>query len=469
MGIAGGSGGGSEWDYDDPVAHISTDLSRGNVLPQLVRFALPFLASNIIQSLYNVADMLIVGNFAGTESMSGVNIGGQVTFILTNTVIGLCMGATVLIGQSLGAGNREALRRCTATIITLLVIMAAVITGGMLVFKGPVLRLIRTPAESYLESDRYLTVTVIGVIFIFGYNAFAGILRGMGNSKQPFYFVMAACAANIVLDLVFVALFRWDAMGAALATVISQAFCVVLCVIYMVKNDFQFDFKPRSFRIYRDQLALIFKIGLPTCIQNSVTSLSFLFITTIVNVVGGVSASAAVGAFGKFNSFAFMPTQAMSASVSAMSAQNFGAGRVDRAVQACRIGTVFSVLITWAFFVLVMLFPEAILRLFGDDPRMIRDGTAYARSFAWDFLVIPFVFCINGFLIGGGHTFFTMVNSLLSSVILRVPVCYIFGVSLGWGLRGVGLGAPVASAGVLLVIVVYLFTGAWRHNAVRHG
>jgi putative MATE family efflux protein len=451
------------------VTHISNDLSRGSVLSKLVRFALPFLASNIIQSLYNVADMLIVGNFAGTESMSGVNIGGQVTFILTNTVIGLCMGATVLIGQYQGAGNREALRRCTATIITMLVIMAALITCGMMIFKEAVLRLIRTPAESYIESNRYLTVTVVGVIFIFAYNAFAGILRGMGNSKQPFYFVLAACITNIVLDLIFVALFHWDAFGAALATVISQALCVILCVVYMVRNDFQFDFKPRSFRIYKDQLILIFKIGLPTCIQNGVTSVSFLFITAIVNTVGGVSASAAVGAFGKFNSFAFMPTQAMSASVSAMSAQNFGAGRADRAVQACRIGTVFSVIITWAFFALVMMYPEAVLRLFGDDPRMIQDGVAYGRSFAWDFLIIPFVFCINGFLIGGGHTFFTMVNGLLSAVILRVPVCYIFGVTLGWGLRGVGMGAPVASAGVLLVIVVYLFTGKWKYNVIRHG
>jgi putative MATE family efflux protein len=449
------------------VTHISNDLSRGSVLSKLVLFALPFLASNVIQSLYNVADILIVGNFAGTESMSGVHIGGQVTFILTNTVIGLCVGATVLIGQDLGAGNRGALKRCTATIITLLVIMGVLISGGMLFFKGAVLRLIRTPAESYAESDRYLTVTVIGIIFIFAYNAFAGILRGMGNSKQPFYFVLAACVTNIVLDLVFVALFHWDAFGAALATVISQALCVVLCVIYMVRNNFQFDFKPRSFRIYGDQLSLIVRVGLPTCIQNSVTSISFLFITAIVNIVGGVSASAAVGAFSKFTSFAFMPTIAMSASVSAMSAQNFGAGRADRAVQACRIGILFSAIITWTFFALVILFPEAVLRIFGDDPRMLRDGVAYARSFAWDLLIIPFVFCINGFLIGGGHTLFTMINSLLSSVILRIPVCYLLGVTLGWGMRGVGMGAPVASAGVLAVIIMYLFTGRWKHNAVR--
>jgi putative MATE family efflux protein len=445
---------------------IRNDLSRGNVLNKLVLFALPFLASNVVQSLYNVADMLIVGNFSGTESMSGVNIGGQVTFILTNTVIGLCMGGTVLIGQYIGAGNQAALKRVTATLITLLVLIAALITVVVLILKEPILRLIQTPPESYEESNRYLTVTVSGIIFIFAYNAFAGILRGMGNSKQPFYFVMAACFTNIVLDLVFVAVLHWDAFGAALATVISQALCVVLCVIYMVRNNFQFDFRLRSFRIHGDQLVLIFKVGLPTCIQNSVTSLSFLFITTIVNVVGGVSASAAVGAAGKFNSFAFMPTQAMSASISAMSAQNFGAGRVDRAVQACRIGTFFSVIIAWAFFVVVQLFPERILGLFGSDPQMIRDGVTYLRSFAWDFLIIPFVFCINGFLIGGGHTLFTMINGMLSSVILRVPVCYFFGIILGWGLRGVGMGAPAASAGVLLMIIVYLCTGKWKRNAI---
>jgi putative MATE family efflux protein len=258
------------------------------------------------------------------------------------------------------------------------------------------------------------------------------------------------------------------AIGAAIATVISQALSVLLCIRYMVKNKFQFDFKLRSFRIYGEQLRLIFKIGLPTCIQNSVVSISFLFITAIVNIVGGVTASAGVGAVGKFNSFAFMPIIAMSASISAMSAQNFGAGRVDRAVTACRIGTIFSVVVAYVFFVLVQIFPESILRLFGNDPKMIEDGVTYLRSFALDFLIIPFVFCINGMLIGGGHTFFTLINGILSSVLLRVPVCYFFGITLGWGLSGIGLGAPVASAGTLLIIIGYLFTGKWKHNVIRH-
>ena len=445
---------------------IQHNLSTGNVLSRLVLFALPILLSNLIQSFYNVADMLIVGNFSGTYSMSGVTIGGQLTMILTQLVFGLCMGGTMLIGQYVGAGNREGLARVTATIITLLGTLALVITVLMLFFKGHILRLIKTPAESFAESERYLTVTITGIIFIFWYNALSAILRGMGNSKAPFYFVLAACITNIALDLILVAVMHWNAFGAALATVVSQALSMFLCIGYLKKNDFQFDFRPKSFRIYREQAALIFRFGLPQCIQNGVTSISFLFNTTIVNMIGGVSASAAVGAAGKFNSFAFMPTQAITASISAMSAQNFGAGLVDRAAQACRIGTAFAVAITWSFFVFVQLFPASVLRLFGSDPAMITDGMQYLRSFAFDFLVIPFVFCINGLLNGGGHTLFTLITGMFAAVLLRVPTSYFFGVVMNWGLFGVGLGAPVASAGVLIVVLIYLLSGKWKINAV---
>ena len=441
---------------------MENNLAEGGVLKKLILFSLPFLASNIVQSFYNVADMLIVGNFSGAESMSGVNIGGQVTFILTNIIVGLCVGATVLIGQYVGSGNEKGVKSVTSTIISLLFWLGLGITAVMLIFKGPVLDLIRTPAESYAESDNYLTVTVLGIIFIFGYNALSAILRGMGDSKHPFYFVLIACITNVVLDLLFVAVFDWKAFGAALATVISQALSMVLCIIYMRRNGFHF-----SFKIDMEQLKLILRIGLPSCIQNAITSISFLFITAIVNIVGGVSASAAVGAWGKFNSFAFMPTIAMSASISTMSAQNIGANRLDRAVEACRIGTIFSVVVTFIFFALVRMYPTQILNLFGADAAMHEAGREYISSFSYDLLLIPFIFCINGLLIGGGHTMFTMITSMLSSVLLRVPVCYFFGVVLDWKLYGVGMGAPVASAASLLLIVIYMLTGRWKHNAIR--
>jgi putative MATE family efflux protein len=449
------------------MAMIGNNLSEGKVLTKLIRFALPFLATNLVQSFYNVADMLIVGNFSGTFGMSGVNIGGQVTMILTFLVIGLTTGATVLIGQYVGAGNREGLRRVTATLITLLLIVALGLTLLMLLLKGPILRVIKTPAESYGEADRYLSITVAGLIFIFGYNAFSAILRGMGDSKHPFYFVLIACITNVLLDLLFVAVFKWSAFGAALATIISQALSMFLCIAYMLRNDFQFDFKRSSFTIDREQLVLIFKIGLPTCIQNGITSISFLFITGIVNMVGGVSASAAVGAVSKFNSFGIMPTQAMSASISAMSAQNIGANRMDRAIQACRIGIAVSAVITAIIFILVRLFPARIMMIFGDDPEMIRMGVSFLRAFSVEFLIIPFFFCINGFLIGGGHTLFTLITSIVSSVVLRVPVCYIFGVTLRWGIFGVGLGYPAAVGGSFLLVAGFLISGRWKRNAIK--
>ena len=450
------------------MAQIGNNLFQGKVLHKLVLFALPFLASNFVQSLYSVSDMLIIGHFAGTESMSGVNIGGQVTLMLTNIVIGLCIGGTVLIGQYTGAGNEEKLKRVITTLITLLVILSFFTTAVMLFLRKPILRLLQTPPESFAESERYLTVTLLGIIFIFGYNALAAILRGMGNSKQPFYFITIACITNIILNFVFVVGLKLGALGVAITTVISQGLSVILCIRYMVKNNFQFDFKLSSYRIYKDQLKLIFKVGLPTCIQNSVVGLSFAFLTAMVNIVGGVTASAGVGAAGRFNSFVFMPVMAMSASISAMSAQNFGAGRVDRAVSACKIGAVFSFAVSLFFFILVMLFPTGVLRLFGNDPQMIHDGAIYLRSFAWDFLLIPFIFCVNGLFIGGGHTIFTLISSVLSSLFLRIPACYFFGVVLGWGLKGIGLGAPIASAGVIFIIIGYLLSGKWKHNVINH-
>ncbi|NCB04514.1 MAG: MATE family efflux transporter [Clostridia bacterium] len=448
------------------MSKYERNLTQGNLAGALIRFSLPFLASNIVQSLYNVADMLIVGNFSGTVSMSGVNIGGQVTFILTNIMVGLCTGGTVLIAQYVGSGDRDRMQRTVSTLITALSYAALFITALMLVFKNPILRLIQTPAESFAEASAYLLVTSLGILFIFGYNALSGILRGMGDSKRPFYFVLIACITNIVLDLLFVAVFHMGAFGAAVATVISQALSMLLCIFSLRRSGFVFDFHPKSFRIDRAQLGMIVKIGAPTAVQNGIVSLSFLFITTLVNMIGGVTASAAVGVVGKFNSFALMPAIAMSAAISTTAAQNIGADKWDRAIRACRIGTAIGVSISLCIFALAQLFPEAILMLFDRDPQMIAHGVSYLRVFSLDYLIVPWVFCINGLLTGAGHTTFTLITGSVSSLIVRIPACYLFGVTLSMGIRGVGLGAPAASAAALLIILGYLLSGKWRVNKV---
>lgn len=442
------------------------DLSQGSVVKQLTLFALPFMISNIIQSCYNVADMLIVGNFSGTVSMSGVNIGGQVTFILTNIIVGLCTGGTILVAQYLGAKRQKEMEDTIATLMSMLLVGAVVITVLMMFLKGAVLRLIQTPAESFEEAERYLTVTVAGLIFIFLYNALSAIMRGLGDSKRPLYFVLISCVTNIVLDLALVAGCKMGALGAAIATVFSQALSVVLCIAYMKKNNFLFDFRPSSFRFHPRYCKLIFQVGLPSAIQNGITSFSFLIITALVNSIGGVNASAAVGVVGKVNGFAIMPAGALGNSISTMAAQNIGAGFWDRAKKTCFIGTTMAAAISVVIFLIVQTFPAEILRLFDDNPEMVSMGVEYFRSFSFDYLIVPFCFCINGLFIASGHTTFTLINSILSSLALRVPASIFFGTALNWGLRGVGMGAPIASLGSLILISWFYLSGRWRKNVI---
>jgi putative MATE family efflux protein len=449
------------------MVKIEKDLTTGSVFRKMMLFALPLVATNVIQSLYNAADMFVVGNFAGPASISGVSIGGQITMMLTFLVMGFTTGATVLIGQYMGADNQEGSKKATATIITLLLFLGIGIAAVMLVFRKPILRLIQTPPESYSESAAYLAVTAVGIVFIFGYNALSAILRGMGNSKQPFRFVLISCMTNIALDFAFVAFFHWGAFGAALATVISQALSVILCIRYLVFNKFPFDFKPSSFRLHKPELGLIVKIGLPSCIQSGVTSLSLLFVTVLINTVGGVSGSAGAAIANQFGNFAFIPLMAISVAVSTMSAQNIGAGKMDRAIKSCFIGTSFAAILTWIFFILARIFPSQIISIFADDPAVIQDGVSYLSAFSFSFLLLPIISCINGFFIGAGHTVIAMVTSILYSVLLRVPLSYLFGVFFDLKLFGVGLGSPLGHVGGLLVITMYLISGKWRQTVIK--
>ncbi len=447
------------------MSKFEKNLAQGNVVTQLLLFSAPVLLSNLIQSLYSVVDMIVVGQFAGPVSMSGVNIGSQVTFLITNMVFGLSVGATVLIGQYLGAGRRDLLKETIGTLFSTLGILAAVLTVLMIAVTDPLLTLIQTPAESFSEAKSYFFVTMLGTIFIFAYNALSAVMRGMGDSKNPLIFVAIACVVNIVLDVLLVAKFNMGATGAAIATVVSQAISVILCIIYLKKNDFVFDFELSSFKIKKERLKMLLKVGVPTSVQNIATSLSFLFLTTLVNSLG-VMESAAVGAVGKINSFAILPAAAISSSVSAMGAQNLGAGEEKRAVKTTFVGIIMACIISVIVFIIVSLWPEACLRIFSDDADMIEKGVEYMKSFRFDYVTVPFLFCFNGLFIGAGHTTFSLINNALSAVLIRIPMSFLFGMVLKMGLFGVGLGAPFASGISAVVALIFLLSGKWKTNKI---
>lgn len=454
-----------KWGKEEKMSKFENNLVEGRVAKQLILFSLPVLISNLIQTLYSVADMIIVGQFCGSASMSGVNIGSQVTFLITNMVFGLSVGATVLIGQYLGANDRKAIKQTIGTLFTSLFVLALVLTALMLILQNPLLRLIRTPEESFSEASRYFFVTTLGNVFIFGYNALSAVMRGMGDSKNPLIFVAIACVVNIGLDILLVAAFRWGAFGAAVATVISQAVSMILCIIYLKNNDFIFDFSRESLKVNKKQLGMIFKIGVPSSVQNVATSASFLFLTALVNTIG-YEASAAVGAVGKLNGFAILPAVAMSTSVSAMAAQNIGANRFDRAKQTMGIGILISLGISVAIFVFVKLFPALCMRAFTPEQAVIEKGVEYMKFFTLDYLIVPFVFCLNGLFIGAGHTTVSLINGMISSILFRIPASYLFGITLGLGLAGVGLGAPVASFASLLYGLVFFLSGKWKKQVI---
>ncbi|MDD6309232.1 MAG: MATE family efflux transporter [Clostridia bacterium] len=450
------------------MSKFEKDLSRGSVGKQLWAFALPFIIANLIQSLYSVVDMIVVGQFSGTASMSGVNIGSQVTLLITNFVIGLCAGATVLIAQYLGSGARKALKSTISTLLTTLVVLAVVMTVFMVFFRKPILHLIQTPAESFWEADRYLLITALGTIFIFGYNALSAIMRGMGDSKNPLIFVGIACFFNVVLDYLLVAKWNMAASGAAIATVFSQAISLILCILYLKRNDFVFDFNLKSFNFHPESFRMLFKVGLPTSVQNVVVGLSFLFLTTIVNTLG-MTESAALGAVAKFNSFAILPAIAMSSSIAAMSAQNLGAGLQDRAVQTMKIGTLIGFSMSCVVFAIAMLFPREILRIFANDEALVAAGTEYMRSFSYDYLLASIMFGLTGLFIGSGHTTFTLFNSMLASLLVRIPASYIGGIVMGMGMFGVGLGGPAASLLSLILALLFFFSGRWKKQVITKG
>lgn len=447
------------------MPNTERNLTEGSVFKNLIIFGLPMLLSNVVQSLYNVTDMLIVGKYNGPVSISGVNIGGQITFLMTMMVIGFSIGGSVVIAQYVGAKKQDKIKEMISTLIITIVGAAVLITTIMFFISTPILHLINTPPEAFSEARAYLNITIIGIIFVFLYNAMSAIMRGMGDSKTPMIFVSIACSLNVVLDIIMVGPLHMAAAGAAYATIISQAVSVILCVIHLKKHNVVFDFKLHSFKFNKEQFKLLLKIGIPTSIQNVITNISFLFLSSLANGFG-VMASAAVGIVGKFNSFAIMPALAVSSSISTLSAQNMGAGLADRAKKTFFIGLGMSLGISIPIFVISRFFPAQILGLFDDTPEMIDAGVLYMGYFTYQYLLVPVMFCLNGLIIGSGHTLVVAINNVCSALLFRIPLAYLLGIVFKLGLPGIAMAVPLTTIGAIMILGTYFLSGKWKINKI---
>ena len=444
------------------MAKLKEDFTVGSIRAALIRFCIPFLISNLLQALYGVADMWFVSRFNDAASMSGVNIGSQITHILTMAVSGLTVGGTILVAQFFGARKEKDVSETIGTMYTLLFGCAVVLSVLTITFSETILGWLQTPKEAMEEATRYLNICMAGIVFVFGYNAVSAVQRGMGDSKRPLLFVAIACAINIFVDWLFVGIFGMGASGAAWATVLSQGASFLFSAIYLSRSGSVFDFKLRSFAVKKDKVVLLMKLGIPSSVQGIVVNISFLLMTMLVNGFG-VDASAAVGVAGKFNSFAILPAVAMSSSISAIAAQNIVAGYHDRAKKSMTDGMVIAFIFGALVFAVSQLFPAGILKIFTDEPAVIDYGKQYLPAFAFDYLLVPFQFCLSGLINAAGHTSYSFFVSLVSSVAVRIPLAWFLS-KTALGLTGVGLAAPGASFVGIIIAFVFVATGKWKQN-----
>lgn len=440
-------------------------LTEGPIVPALLKFAIPFLLASLLQAVYGAADLLIVGQFSDAANMAAVATGSQVMNMLVFLTLGLTMGSTVLIGQYLGAKIYDEVSRTIGASIIIFAVFAFILTAILTFGAGTLTGLMNAPPEAYAQTKNYIFICACGIVFIVGYNVVSAILRGMGNSTAPLIFIAVACVANIVLDLLFVAVMGYGAAGAALATIIAQAVSFLFALLFIKKYGLAVEFNRRHINFNKPKIKKILQLGIPIAMQNVLVSISFLLITAIINSMGLVAA-ASIGVGEKISAFTFMAPGAFSAAVAVMTAQNLGAGNEKRAVKGLYVGVICALCFSVFFFLAAQLIPEKLTAIFTSDPNVVRTAALYIRSFSWDYLLVCYAFCANSFFSGAGHPMFAMTQNTIATFAVRVPASYLLSKVAGVTLWHIGWAAPAATLLSIIMLAVYMKTGKWRVNTV---
>ena len=439
---------------------IAKDMTTGPVLKQLVRFALPIALANALQAVYSLVDMIVVGRFVGAEGLSAVGIGGQLLTLFLSVGMGLGFGSQILLSQQVGAQDRD-LQSTIGTLFTM-ELAASVIFGvtGILLCH-PMLRLLNTPPQSFSNAADYTLIACCGMVFIYGYNAVCGVLRGMGESKLPMIFIAIATVVNLGLDVLFVAVFRMSAAGAALATVIAQGVSFAIAIVYLYRNRerFGFDFQLRSFIPRKQRMAPILRIGSMYVVQMIMITGSMMFVNSQVNVYG-VTASAVDSIGVKLNSLVHIVVGALSAAGAAVIGQCFGARKFDRIKECHRA----CLLLSMGFMVILvsayLLFPKQIFSLFSSDEAVIAMAPGYmliAAVMDASMFTMTAPFAVVD---GVGNATLGLVSSIMDGVVARIGLCLWLGSVLG--LHGFWWGNALAGFVSTLITGIYYYSGKWK-------
>lgn len=423
---------------------MDNQLTSGNVFKNIIRFALPYFLSYFLQTLYGMADLYIVGQFEGIEHITSVSVGSQVMHMVTVMIVGLAMGATVTIGQAIGAGKKDTASDLIGNTVILFLAGSVALSGILIAVVDQIVSVMATPAEAVEATRMYLLICFIGIPFITAYNIISSIFRGLGDSKSPMYFIIVACICNIGLDYLFIGYMGLGSAGAALGTTISQTISVIVAFVVIRKRETGLALKKANFRIQKELIVKIMKIGIPVALQDGFVQVAFLTITIIANS-RGLNDAAAVGIVEKLIGVAFLVPSSMLSTASALAAQNNGAGKHDRTVHTLWYGICICLVYGALVSITVQFFAGDIIGLFSDKADVIRLGSGYIKSYIFDCMFAGVHFCFSGFFCAYGRSGISFLHNSLSIILVRIPGAYFASKMFADTLFPMGLAATFGS------------------------
>ena len=431
------------------------DFTSGAILPKLLKFMLPVLFAMFLQAMYGAVDLLVVGKFCTNAEVSAVSTGSQIIMTLTNLLVSFSMGVTVAVGERIGRKRPEEASRIIGTGLVIFAALGAAFTligaGGAELLA----RLMQAPAEAFAVTVGYIRICGAGFLVITAYNLLGSIFRGIGDSRTPLIAVGIACVCNVAGDLLLVAVLRLGAAGAALATVAAQLVSVLLSLLVIRRRRLPFALRRSHIKWETGAAAVIFRIGTPIALQDFLVGISFLVVLAIVNSIGLV-ASAGVGVAEKVCAFIMLVPAAFMQSMSAFVAQNYGAGRLDRAKKALMTGVAVSFAFGVVMFALTFFRGDLLAGVFSNDPQAVGDAWDYLKAYAIDCLLTCFLFCFIGFFNGLQKTSFVMLQGICGAFLVRIPVALAMRQLGGGSLFLIGLATPCSTVvQIALCFIVY--------------
>ncbi len=436
---------------------MNKDLTTGSVLKNLIYFCIPYLFSYFLQTLYGMADLFIIGQFCGVESTTAVSIGSQVMHMITVIIVGLAMGTTVTIGQAIGAKDSDSASKGVGNSITLFAIFSLLLTLILVICRSGIVSVMSTPLEAVSGTKDYLLICFIGIPFITAYNIISSIFRGLGDSKRPMYFVMIACILNIALDYLFIGYFHLGPSGAALGTTLSQASSVLISLYVIRKMDTGIHLTKDDLKVDQKMMKSILKIGSPIAVQDGLIQVAFIIITVIANK-RGLNDAAAVGIVEKIISFIFLVPSSMLSTVSALGAQNIGAGEIKRAKQTLY----YAISITVGFGLIIGLIMQVaagnVVSLFTESDVVVSLGDQYLKGYIWDALFAGIHFSFSGYFCACGKSIYSFIHNIIAIALVRVPLVYLASTTFTDTLYPMGLATASGSLLSSIICVILFIT-----------